>query len=51
MKKQKQDIDVLELTGQIQIVQGNHLSLPLNEECMLVMVNASDPAMKWWTLG
>ena len=33
-------IEALELTEHIQIVQGNHFSLPLNEECMLVMVAA-----------
>jgi hypothetical protein len=33
-------IHALELTEYIQIVQGNHFSLPLNEECMLVMVAA-----------
>jgi len=33
-------IKTLELTEQIQIVQGNHFSLPLDEECMLVMVGA-----------
>ena len=33
-------IEVLELTGHIQIVRGNHFSLPLNEECSLVMVAA-----------
>ncbi len=33
-------IKTLGLTGQIQIVQGNHFSLPLDEECMLVMVGA-----------
>ncbi len=33
-------VEALELTEYIQIVQGNHFSLPLNEECMLVMVAA-----------
>jgi len=38
-------IEVLELIEYIQIVQENHFSLPLNEECMLVMV-ASDAGPK-----
>jgi len=33
-------IEVLELTEHIQIVRGNHFSLPLNEKCSLVMVAA-----------
>jgi hypothetical protein len=33
-------IQALELTEHIQIVRGNHFSLPLNEECMLVIVAA-----------
>jgi hypothetical protein len=33
-------IHTLELTEHIQIVQGNHFSLPLDEECTLVMVAA-----------
>jgi len=33
-------IDALELIEHIQIIQGNHFSLPMNEECMLVMVAA-----------
>jgi len=33
-------IEALDLTEYIQIVRGNHFSLPLNEECMLVMVAA-----------
>ena len=33
-------IEVLELTAHIRIVQGNHFSLPLQEECRLVMVSA-----------
>jgi hypothetical protein len=36
----QQLIQALELTGYIQIVQGNHFSLPLDKECMLVMVAA-----------
>ncbi|MBW2099933.1 MAG: methyltransferase [Deltaproteobacteria bacterium] len=33
-------IEALELTEQIRIVQGNHFSLPLQDECRLVMVGA-----------
>lgn len=33
-------IQALELTEHIQIVQGDHFSLPFNKECMLVMVAA-----------
>jgi len=39
-KLSKKLIKALELTEQIQIIQGNHFSLPLNEGCMLVMVGA-----------
>lgn len=33
-------IQALDLTGHIQMIQGNHFSLPLDNECMLVMVAA-----------
>lgn len=36
----KKLIEVLELTKHIRIVCGNHFSLPLDEECRLVMVGA-----------
>jgi len=36
----KKLIEALELTGHIRIVCGNHFSLPLQEECRLVMVGA-----------
>lgn len=37
-------IQTLELTEHIQMIQGNHFSLPLDKECMLVMVAAdADP--------
>lgn len=36
----KQLVEILELTGHIRIVCGNHFSLPLDEECRLVMVGA-----------
>lgn len=33
-------VDTLGLTGHIRIVGGNHFSLPLHEECRLIMVGA-----------
>ena len=33
-------VDTLGLTGYIRIIEGNHFSLPLHEECRLVMVGA-----------
>ena len=36
----KKVIEALELTAHIQIIQGNHFSLPLKEKCNLVMVGA-----------
>ncbi len=33
-------IEALDLTARIQIIQGNHFSLPLEEKCNLVMVGA-----------
>ncbi len=36
----KKLLEILELTEPIRIVQGNHFSLPLKEECQLVMVGA-----------
>jgi hypothetical protein len=36
----KKVIESLELAGHVRIVQGNHFSLPLQEECQLVMVGA-----------
>jgi hypothetical protein len=33
-------VEALELTGHIRILQGNHFSLPLQQECQLIMVGA-----------